>query len=221
MLSTATAAPTRTKDPEGTRTRLLRCAFEEIYRHGYGGASVDRILSKTGLTKGALYHHFRNKAELAHAVIDEVIGGEFEKKWLAPLRASSDPAAVLGQILTGFIDGDSPLIEIEHGCPLNNLTQELADVDEGFRSRLMRVFEAWRRGISEALERGQAAGTVRVDVDPSATATFIVSSLEGLAGTAKSSRDLPLVMAAGGVLIQFLESLRPSAPGSAPKPRHT
>jgi TetR/AcrR family transcriptional repressor of nem operon len=217
MLTTADHLP-RTKDPEATRARLLECAFEEIYRHGYGGASVDRILSQTGLTKGALYHHFGSKADLAYAVIEEVIGGKLDQLWVAPLRESDDPLGALTDLLGGYMTGEASMIDLERGCPLNNLTQELANADEEFRTRLLHVHEAWRNGIATALERGQAAGTVRDDVEPSATATFIVSAIEGLAGTAKSTRDLPLVLAAGGVLVQFLESLRP-APTTRRRPR--
>jgi TetR/AcrR family transcriptional repressor of nem operon len=145
-----------------------------------------------------------------------VIGGHLDREWLAPLRSSEDPATVLSRILAGYIGGNAPLIELEHGCPLNNLTQELANTDEAFRSRLMRVHESWSSGIAKAIERGQAAGTVRRDIDPSATATFVICTIEGLAGTAKSTRSLPLVLAAGGVLMQFLETLRPEPTVVAP-----
>ena len=207
---TSAAPATRTKDPDATRARLLACAFQEIYQHGYGGASLDRILSQTELTKGALYHHFGSKAELACAVIDEVIGGWVAKRWLGPLGESTDPVTALINTGREYLDG-VPEIQLECGCPLNNLTQELANSDEGFREHLLRVFDSWRRGIAEALERGQSLGTVRGDIDPSATATFIVSAIEGLAGTAKSTRNRPLVLSAGGVLLQFLETLRPDA----------
>ena len=181
---------------------------------GYGGASLDRILSKTNLTKGALYHHFGSKAELVHAVIDEVIRGWVVDRWLARLEASDDPISAFIETCQTVM-GDWPQRQLECGCPLNNLTQELAKSDEGFREPLLAVFELWRKGIAESFERGQALGTVRADIDPDATATFIVSTIEGLAGTAKSTRDRELVLAAAMVLLQFLETLRPVAASPA------
>ena len=214
VVSSAPSVTPRTKDPDATRARLLECAFQEIYEHGYGGASLDRILSKTNLTKGALYHHFGSKAELVHAVIDEVIRGWVVDRWLAPLEASDDPISAFIETCQTVM-GNTPKGQLQCGCPLNNLTQELANADEGFREPLLALFDLWRKGIAESLERGQALGTVRADISPDATATFIVSTIEGLAGTAKSTRDRGLVLAAATVLFQFLETLRPVAASPA------
>ena len=46
------------RNPDQTRARLLEAAFEEIYQHGFQGMRVDEILERTGLKKGAFYHHF-------------------------------------------------------------------------------------------------------------------------------------------------------------------
>ncbi len=65
MLTQASTTPSalgRKRDPEGTRALLVETAFREIHAHGYGGASLDRILTNAGVTKGALYHHFKSKS---------------------------------------------------------------------------------------------------------------------------------------------------------------
>lgn len=201
--------PGRTKNPEATRSMLVECAFQEIYEHGYAGASLERILSKTGLTKGALYHHFENKAALAHAVIDDVIRRWVVDGWVAPLETSDDPAHVLIETARRLMGSQSPA-QLHCGCPLNNLSQELSNSDEAFRLHLAQLFDEWRLGIAAGLGRGQVAGTVRADVDPVATAGFIVSAIQGLAGTAKSSRDYELVLAAGGVMLEFISGLKPA-----------
>ncbi len=204
----------RTRDPEATRERLLHCAFQEIYEHGYAGASLDRILGNSGVTKGALYHHFDSKADLANAVIDEVIQPLVIERWVDPVRDSDDPIAALQdhttEVLSDFTDE-----EMACGCPLNNLAQELANAGEEFREHLARVFDEWRAGFAEAFERGRAAGTVRRDVDPTAVAAFTVASIEGMATTMKSSRDRALTGSVAMIFFQFLESLRP-APAEAP-----
>ncbi len=197
----------RTRDPESTRNNLLEAAFVEIYENGYERASLDQILAKAGVTKGALYHHFGSKADLLYAVIDEIIYGYMMERWIKPIDASTDP--IQGLLDTGLAFMKNQLHEdLERGCPLNNLVQELSNEDEGFRIRLNRVFDDWRLGIARNLERGQQDGTVRSDIDAVATATYIVASLEGLAGTAKLTRDLKLTSSAGHVLFQFIAGLR-------------
>jgi len=54
----------------------LNAASREIYRSGFQSASLDTILASTGVTKGALYYHFKSKEGLGYAVVEEVIGPE-------------------------------------------------------------------------------------------------------------------------------------------------
>jgi TetR/AcrR family transcriptional repressor of nem operon len=134
----------RVRDPEATRERILECAFDEMYEKGYAGASLDQILSDSGVTKGALYHHFGSKADLAVAVIDEIIRPRFLQLWVDPVKGSDDPIATLIETTrANFSEVDSRFVE--WGCPLNNLSQELANSDEKFRTHLNGVFEAGRR----------------------------------------------------------------------------
>ena len=71
-----------TRDAERTRHEVLEAAFGEIWDVGFRAASVDRILQSTGVTKGALYYHFRGKTELGYAVVDEVIAKWIRDRWV-------------------------------------------------------------------------------------------------------------------------------------------
>lgn len=198
----------RVRDPEATRERILECAFDEMYREGYGGASLDHILADSGVTKGALYHHFGSKADLAVAVIEEVIRPRFLSLWIDPVTGADDPvSALVATVRANLADVDDCFIQC--GCPLNNLSQELSASDELFRKHLNGVFDQARRTLAKALIHGQEVGTVRAGVDPHAVASFVLVGLEGIATTLKTSRDLGVAMAAGEVFLHFLESLKP------------
>ncbi len=199
----------RLRDPEATRDRLLARAFDEIYEKGYAGASLDEILADSGVTKGALYHHFGSKAELGVAIIDEVILPFALRQWVEPLRGTDDPITALTGA-TRKIAENADTRFFECGCPLNNLAQELSNADERFRAHINTVFNAWRNGFADAFARGQEHGTVREDIDPHGAAAFIVAAIEGLATTIKSSRDVELAGSATAVFFEFLESLRPA-----------
>src|SRR3954466_7002599 len=202
----------RVRAPEATRQRLIAAAFEEIHRHGYQGAGLDTILANAGVTKGALYHHFTDKADLAHAVIDEVIRGLTLTRWTGPLASyTGDPISGIQRALKVVADEfcDERFIDkVELGCPLNNLAQEMSPLDERFRRRVAIVFEAWIESFAQALERGRADGTVRRDVDARKVATFVVSSIEGSFGLAKNAKSAPLLRENFEVLKEFLETLR-------------
>ena len=200
----------RTREPDVTRQKLLSAAFEEIYRSGFQAASLDRILAKAGVTKGALYHHFIDKAALGYAVVDEVVKGLLLERWLGLLdQHTGDPLTALQGVLrtrAASLTAD----EIELGCPLNNLAQEMSPLDERFRRLVDATFDDWRKGFAQALERGQADGTVRQDVDARKVAAFLVAAAEGSYGLAKSANSRTMLRSNLETLATYLDSLRPA-----------
>ena len=198
----------RRRQPDVTREKLLQAAFQEIYRQGFQGASLDVILANAGVTKGALYHHFPDKAALGHAVIDEVVRGFLLERWLGVLaRQPGDPVSALQGMLKVRATELTPH-EVKLGCPLNNLAQEMSPLDERFRRRLKATFETWIAGFAGALERGQSEGTVRKDIDATQIAGFVVGAVEGSYGLAKTARSRAMLRANLEVLGTLLESLR-------------
>ena len=129
-------------DPQATRENLVQATFDEVYEHGLRAASLDGILGRVGVTKGALYHHFGNKKALCEAMVDEVIRPRVLGMWVAPLEASHRPVETLQEILRGL--GSLSEEEVVHGCPLNNLSQEMSGVDEEFRRKLVDPYALWR-----------------------------------------------------------------------------
>ena len=194
------------RDPERTRELLLRAAFEEIYRSGYRSADLDAILAAAGVTKGALYYHFDNKEALGYAVVDEVIASNLHHKWVRPLRNAKDPI----DVLVSIIQSESLKREdVQRGCPLLNLSQEMSGIDEGFRRRTARLYKYWHDAMAEALRAGQKRGVVRADINANETATFLIAAWEGYVVLGKNSQD-PRMMESGQRRVSGqIESLRP------------
>jgi len=57
---------------EATRREFLRVARELFTEKGYEATTLDDVSERTGVTKGALYHHFKDKRELFRAVFEEL-----------------------------------------------------------------------------------------------------------------------------------------------------
>ena len=193
---------------EETRAKILMAAFDEIYHRGFQAASLNNILKKTDITKGALYHHFNNKMELGYAVVDEVIHTTLHANWIEPLQSTDDPVATMQQIL--LISGEKMTDEdVRLGCPLNNLALEMSPIDEGFRSRITAVYAEWQEAVEEACERGKLVGNIRQDADSKQLGVLFVATLEGCLGLAKSTQSLETLMMCGQGLVQQLELLKP------------
>ena len=137
------AAP---RDPERTRERLLQAASREIYRSGFQSAGLNTILASAGVTKGALYYHFKSKEALGYAVVEEVIAPDVHGKWVRPLQSVKDPIdALIGAAQRIPVRPE----DVRGGCQLNNLAQEMSPLDAGFRRRLAIIFDAWRAAANE------------------------------------------------------------------------
>ncbi|HEX7048804.1 MAG TPA: TetR/AcrR family transcriptional regulator [Longimicrobiales bacterium] len=200
---------TRTRAPDETRQKILLAAFEEIHRHGFRATSLDTIAARAGVTKGALYHHFPEKAALGYAVVREVVRAPLLAAYLEPLRqGADDPVRAIQDALRRRAD-DFEHGGIELGCPLNNLAQEMSPLDEGFRTCIAAVLEAWTDEFADGLARAQAQGLLRPEVDPRRVAAFIVAAIEGSFGTAKNARSVELLRSNLELLADYLETLRP------------
>ena len=190
-----------------TRGKILFAAYKEIHCQGFQAASLSNILAHTGVTKGALYHHFPNKTELGYAVVDEVIARRINQSFIDPLKYFENP-------IDGFIElirssGETfSITDINLGCPLTNLAQEMAPIDEGFRTRLIDIYEKWHRSIAEVMTEAKEAGQIIDDADPYTLAVTIAATMEGAINAAKVAQDLDKLYYCGCGLIQYLQLIR-------------
>src|ERR1700730_5184482 len=198
---------TRLRDPERTRERLLQAASREVYRTGFQSASLDPILASAGVTKGALYYHFKSKEALGYAVVEEVIEEITRDRWVRPLQRSKDKDAI--DALIGIVRAiPARPKDVKGGCPLVNLAQEMSPLDEQFRERLERIFHAWQEEIAAAFRRAQSQGTVRRDLVPEEIASFLIALVEGYEVLAKNAQDAKVWNMGIRNIVGWLSSLR-------------
>jgi len=200
---------TAKRSPEDTRQRILDAAFDEFYKNGFQGGSLNRIVVEARTTKGAVFHHFKGKKDLGYAVVREVIHPRFNQQWSDPLANSTDPITDLKRIFRQGAKREIADGGLVHGCPLNNLAQEMSPLDEKFRQALEKIYVAWRETVAAAFARGIKAGKVRKDVSQRKVAAFIVAAQAGMAGTAKNSQNEELLLQTSQAFFDYLDSLKP------------
>ena len=178
------SASVKKRNFEKSRKEILDVAFWEIFLHGFQGVSVDDIVSKTALTKGAFYHHFPSKIDLGYVLVDEVIKPMIIDRWITPLNDFRNPLeGVLLQMQK--LIGECPPDLLRFGCPLNNLVQEMAPIDQGFKRRLEAALNLWIDEMDRHLKRAQAEGFLKSEIDTREVAHFIVMAHEGFYGLIK------------------------------------
>src|SRR6188474_1458506 len=85
---------------ERSRSALLEAAARGLSRYGYGHLRLEEVAREAGYTRGALYHQFKDKADLALAVIDWV-----NENWMAEVGEAAerepDPVSELMALARG------------------------------------------------------------------------------------------------------------------------
>src|SRR5690554_346149 len=88
------AVPQRPARGENGRRDLMNIAIDCFARYGYQATSIDRIAKAAGLTKGAIYYHFRDKEELLFEAVRTRVD-QFERRVIGDLGRIDDPAKAL------------------------------------------------------------------------------------------------------------------------------
>ena len=86
-----------------TRRLLLDVARRLFAEHGYAGTATEQVVQQAGVTRGALYYHFRNKQDLFRAVVED-LQEELMQRLLAAAAAEADPWQRLRAGMHAFLD---------------------------------------------------------------------------------------------------------------------
>jgi AcrR family transcriptional regulator len=86
-----------------TRQHILRAALKHFANAGYAATSVQQIVSDAKVSKPALYYHFRDKAALFEALVNEAHDGRFRVVHEAVARAKDFPGQ-LTEVLVALFD---------------------------------------------------------------------------------------------------------------------
>src|SRR3954468_9189805 len=81
---------TRPERGEATRDALVTAARALFAEHGYAGVGTEEVVRRAGVTRGALYHHFRDKQDLFRAVF-EAIEQEMAERVASAAVSEADP----------------------------------------------------------------------------------------------------------------------------------
>ena len=191
-------------DAELTRQKILAVAADEIHQHGFQATSLSTILNRCGISKGALYYHFTNKLELGYAVFEENYTPMVLDIW-QPALSQDDPIEGLCDFFTSMSE-EMVCSEAVCGCPLNNLCEEMANVDEGFRLRIHAMQVKLNTLIVEALTRVE--DQLRPNLTFSQVAYFIVATFHGATSLTKGARNKELFQQVITELCLYIRSLK-------------
>jgi len=116
---------------DARRRQILAGARVSFARHGYEGATVRRLEEETGLSRGAIFHHFRDKESLFLAVAED------DAAAMVAIVAEHGLVQVMRDLLARFqaLAYDGLVLHLAHGRPADELDAVLTLIEETVRRR--------------------------------------------------------------------------------------
>lgn len=169
------------RDGKPTRDKILVESKALVFENGFSGTSIDQILERTGITKGAFFYHFKTKNLLAKALIEE-----FAKEDISHMnealekteRLEGDPLDRLLRFIQEFIDMMSNLKE-PPGCLYASYTYEPSQFDQDILNHISETLLAWRTTMEQLLKDVLEEYDIKGDVDIRSLADHTVVIFEG------------------------------------------
>jgi TetR/AcrR family transcriptional regulator, transcriptional repressor for nem operon len=171
-----------------THKNIIEKSIQLFSVKGYYHTSIADIIAATGLTKGGLYGHFRNKQEIWQAGYDECV-----RIWKSivfkGVKELTDPLArierVMENSLKNYLGGDI----FEGGCFLLKSLVDLAGQSPTMGRRVLEGFQAFSALLRRWLEEAEQKGLLRDGLPLQEVADFVVVSLNGAASLYAAGKD--------------------------------
>jgi TetR/AcrR family acrAB operon transcriptional repressor len=170
------------EEAERTRQSILKASLKVFSTRGYARTRLEEVASEAGVTRGAIYWHFSNKADLyASAVIESVSG--YRERLTNILQSDLSPLTKIRTLMKEW------LVTLERDEAYRTLV-EMALTKTEFDDQVMSGVRDWfsfvdrvQETIADLLRRGIEAGEIDSQVDPELVALALISYLNGIEET--------------------------------------
>jgi AcrR family transcriptional regulator len=181
-----------------SRSALLESAARGLSRYGYGNLVLEEVAREAGYTRGALYHQFRDKEDLALAVVQRVA-----ENWIRevgdPAREEPDP---VGELMA-MARGHAVLCRRDIARVVMALRVEFAGQDHPVGREIERIAGTGIERVARLIGAGRRDGSIPPGPPARTVAVAMMGALEGaviaLAGQAPHD-ELLAARAVAGVL---------------------
>ncbi|MEQ6900318.1 TetR/AcrR family transcriptional regulator [Nocardioides sp. YIM 152588] len=195
------------RDGSLNRERILDAAEGLVIENGYAATSLDHVLRAAGTSKGAFFHHFDSKLDLARALTERYVTADIANLHAA-LDATADvadPAARVVAFVRYFEDLGDEIMSAQSSCLYVAVLTERQLTDAGTGDLINNAVTAWRKEIAELLAEASTAGGLDLE-DVDALADHIFVTFEGAFLLCRSTGVPAHMRAQLGVLRRLLAS---------------
>jgi AcrR family transcriptional regulator len=165
------------KKEDNVKERLLDVSINLFLSKGFAGATTMEIARLAGVSKGALYWHFKNKEDIVGSILDKYCD-EFLEEAIRKINNCSGnfptKFRVFYKFITEFAQQHKELLLV-----FTTVLMEFADTRKAIGKRTKRINDQYNLIIQKLIEGGIQEGTVGKELDPLIYARFIAGTLMG------------------------------------------
>lgn len=191
-----------------TREEIVRKGAELIHAQGFNATGLQQILQAAGIPKGSFYFYFKSKEDFGLAIIDyfNAVIGEIFTHYLSDKK--TPPLKRLDKLF-GFFEASFQKSGYALGCPIGNLSLELADTNERLRVHLASVIETLIAQLASCLQEAKGDQSVPADLNAADTARFIFQGFEGAVMHMKVVKSIEPFQGFRNYLLEYFKSIHP------------
>ena len=161
-----------------TANRILNQAMRIFLEKGYHGTSIDDITQAAGLTKGALYWHFKSKEDLLKKLIRK-----YEKSFLDNLiHAVTEVKGKASDKFEKYVRFNSAFAYYnrELCVSFTTLAAELVGAHHGIEPEIRRVYRKYQNFLSKLILQGKKEKIFRKEINAASAALIVIAFHDGI-----------------------------------------
>lgn len=169
------------KDGNMTRERILNVAERLMTDQGYNATSVDQVIAEAGSSKGAFFHHFSSKTDLAVHLVQRYIAADLAHldAGLTTTAHITDPIVRVVAFLRHYEDAADDLMSAQSGCLYATMLAEREFTGSEINEQVAKATRIWRDALADLLRTAMTARPPAADIDPNALADHLYTTFEG------------------------------------------
>jgi TetR/AcrR family transcriptional regulator, transcriptional repressor for nem operon len=174
------------------KTRLLQAALAVVREKGFGATTVDDLCQKAGVSKGAFFHHFRSKEDLA------IASTTYWTEWTGAMFASASYHSYEDPLdqLVAYVDFRAAMLDgcslAESTCLLGTLVQETYDSHPAIRDAGYAGIHAHAQSIATIIAAAKSRHAPLASWSVEGLALHTQAVIQGAFILAKAGNDLAL-----------------------------
>lgn len=184
------------KDGSATRNKILDTTLDLVLENGFGSTSIDNVIEKVGITKGAFFYHFKSKQELALALVKRFADQDYAHLVDGKERVeklSRDPLQQLLLFVSLFEDAFESLEEPYPGCLFASFVYQSDLLTDEVKKIIQDELLLWRNYLVDKMNEVKQSHEPKLDIDIASLADLLTTVFEGAFIMSKALNDPGLI----------------------------